>query len=92
MLLETWLQIETSFAKGNEEADAVKEVREKLPIKVRKRRAIPAENRDTGDATHAGDQATEEIEVIPEGEDAQMADQGWEEFYDYMFPEDERTG
>ena len=64
---------------------------EKLPIKVRKRRVIPSERKDGEDQTVADGEP--EIEVVPEnGEDAQMAEAGWEEFYDYVFPDDERSG
>ena len=52
----------------------------KLPIKVKKRRPIAA----TEDSQVV-------VDVDPDAEgDVDMT--GWEEFYDYVFPDDEKSG
>jgi len=82
MLLETWLEIESAH-----DPQFALTVKAKLPIKVKKRRqtAVPT-HAET--ATQAGNEAGGE--VLLNEQDAEMA--GWEEYYDYVFPEDEQSG
>ena len=80
MLLETWVQIELDFAGGDAQADAVRQVKDRMPIKVKKRRAL----------ANMDQEEDPELAAPAEGEDVAMT--GWEEFYDYVFPEDEASG
>ena len=94
MLLETWLELEISAAapkkkSSTQAADVgqthIDSVKAKLPIKVKKRRPIAAAqsgvDQETGEA---------EGEVVNEGDDVDMT--GWEEYYDYVFPDDQISG
>ena len=81
MLLETWIELEQ--AHGSDDNLAL--VKEKLPIKVKKRRNIAVPNET---ATQDGENA--QVQQLQPDEDADMT--GWEEYYDYVFPDDERSG
>lgn len=59
-----------------------------MPIKVKKRRPIASKNKDS--ATNAGEEEGEEVIVENDEENVDMT--GWEEYYDYVFPDDERSG
>ena len=83
MLLETWIQIEKGFG----DLDYIATIKEKLPIKVQKRRTLAAPNET---ATQADTGAADQAVANPVDEDVDM--NRWEEFYDYVFPDDERTG
>jgi len=61
----------------------VEQVRSKLPIKVKKRKPINL-------AEQGSLAAAKEGVVVDEGEDVVMT--GWEEYYDYVFPDDQATG
>ena len=84
MLLETWIDIEIGF--GGLDSAQVADVKEKLPIKVKKRRPLAAV---AGGAADPDETVAAIEEKVGDG-DVDMT--GWEEFYDYVFPDDEKSG
>lgn len=89
MLLETWFEIEMN-QQGAESTFAT-QVKEKMPIKVKKRRPLANNGGDNPEtATQEGGAEMSQAILIDENEDVDMT--GWEEFYDYVFPDDEKTG
>lgn len=62
MILESWLQFESSENQGGLDSQGAKHVKAKLPKRVKKRRKVESADGD-----------------------------GWEEFYDYIFPEDQAS-
>lgn len=73
MLLENWLSVEE--AAGDDFAD---QVRKKFPKRVKKRRKVKIVSAEQNKAAEA-----------TENEPEKQSDEGWEEYYDYIFPEDE---
>ena len=73
MLLENWLSVEE--AAGDAFAD---QVRKKFPKRVKKRRKVKMVSADQNKEDEPGKEEPEK-----------PTDEGWEEYYDYIFPEDE---
>ena len=88
MLLETWLDIELSQKKKDE--SNVLQVREKLPIKVKKRRPLQSASNPETETQEGEEIIVAEGGAAESGLDIDMT--GWEEFYDYIFPDDDKTG
>ena len=78
MLLETWLSIEQAI---NPDSEMVDRVKARQPKQVKKRRKTKVIDAQTGEeATQAvvgGSKTTQET--------------GWEEYFDYVFPDDEKS-
>ena len=93
MLLETWLDIELASQRSSGDSSQVDAVKAKLPIKVKKRRPLKQQKLDE-DTHMAGadeqDANREEGVIVAEGEEVDQT--RWEEYYDYVFPDDEKTG
>ena len=86
MLLETWLDIELNHG----DTQHINAVKAKLPIKVKKLvKTISDKNPET--ATQDGENPQSVI-VVDGDNDAEMVQEGWQEQYDYLFPDDEKTG
>jgi len=77
MLLENWLLMEQ---KAGSDKD-VQDVKAKFPKRVKKRRKVKVVDSSTGQDVTAAETAV----------DAD-ADEGWEEYFDYVFPDDGPTG
>ncbi len=77
MLLENWLQIEQ---KAGSNSTLIEEVKAKFPKRVKKRRKIKVVDTATGQDVTNAETANQDGE------------EGWEEYFDYVFPEDGPTG
>ena len=75
MILENWIKQEELLC--NEER--ISELKKKLPTRVKRRRKINKKSDNTVDITNNNTGISEDIN------DAD----GWEEYYDYIFPDDE---
>ena len=73
MLLENWLNIEKA---ADEDSEMTRKVEAKLPRQVKKRRKTKTEEVET-----------EMTQTAEQGEQDQ-AEVGWEEYFDYVFPDD----
>lgn len=77
LLLENWLQIEQ---KARSDQNVIDDVKAKFPKRVKKRRKIKVIDTATGKDETNAETANQD------------GDEGWEEYFDYVFPEDGPTG